>query len=159
MGDPGPFTCLFFTPLSTADFLGKPFAWWEVKSWRILRILVRILNTKICKCGRKSYFHTERNHFIQQIFVCILQNQLRQSTEGNLLAVIQVMTLFNAGQAIMDCMCACQSAALKSDAGKEGVGLNDLPHCRCTYILLHSQFCLDTFFDQSIVTCLCQSHG
>lgn len=42
VGDPGPFTCSFFTPLSTADFLGKPFAWWEVKSWRILYLCWRL---------------------------------------------------------------------------------------------------------------------
>ena len=29
VGDPGPFTCLFFTPLTTGWFLEKPLAWWE----------------------------------------------------------------------------------------------------------------------------------
>ena len=48
MGDPGPFTCSFFTPLSTADFLGKPFAWWEVKSWRILHLCWRLFSGLGC---------------------------------------------------------------------------------------------------------------
>lgn len=48
MGDPGPFTCCFFTPLSTADFLGKPFAWWEVKSWRILHLCWRLFSGLGC---------------------------------------------------------------------------------------------------------------
>ena len=48
VGDPGPFTCSFFTPLSTADFLGKPFAWWEVKSWRILHLCWRLFSGLGC---------------------------------------------------------------------------------------------------------------
>ena len=90
-------------------------------------ILVRILNAEVCKCRRQSHFHTEGNHLIQQVFIRIFQNELRQSTEGNLLAMIQVMALFNAGQTVVDRMCACQAAALKSDTGKKGIPRRGVP--------------------------------
>ena len=37
--------------------------------------------------------------------------------------------------------------------------LDDLLHCRSTYIIFHCQFCLHTFLDQGVVAGLCQCHG
>ena len=65
---------------------------------------VDLLDSEILKCNRKANADAEIKNFFQLILRDVLQHQLGNYAESNLLTVIFMMGLFNAGQAVMYCV-------------------------------------------------------
>ena len=73
--------------------------------------------------------------------------------------MVHVVAFLQNGQAVVDGMCARETAAFKADAGQQGVCLNDFFHGIGADAGFQSHLCLDAFLHQRVEAQLSQSHG
>ena len=69
------------------------------------------------------------------------------------------MTFLQDSQAVVDCVCPCQSAGLKTNAGQQRIGLNDPLYGRGAGVGFQCGFCQQAVIHQRVKAQLCNAQG